>query len=256
MDDSLLPPRKTPNDPPIITILGKDDGQRCWGSKRCWGPGRYVRKWGKYICKETGWSLPYKAVGVLGAGAAAGALAMAAVTDVRPETSTVTLLCTHRLCHCERGKRERRLWRSGTHEDTQHRQLPQGIRFNGSGGSAVGLENSHFSHKTLWRGFFILKQLHLLSTREQLELELPGNIWSLTVTSIQIKHTFKRTSCRQEPNVCWVPVFPPIHQLQSHFLVCKVINLNDPTSNKYISTWHPGLQKLQIQEVPRSLLGS
>lgn len=61
------------------------------------------------IYKEAGGSLPYEAVGVLGAGAAAGALAMAAVADVRPKTSTVTLLCTHRLCHCERGKRERGL---------------------------------------------------------------------------------------------------------------------------------------------------
>lgn len=42
----------------------------------------------------------YEAVRVLGARAAAGTLAMAAVADVRPEASTVTLLCTHCLCHC------------------------------------------------------------------------------------------------------------------------------------------------------------
>lgn len=42
----------------------------------------------------------YEAVRVLGARAAAGALAVAAVADVRPEASTVTLLCTHCLCHC------------------------------------------------------------------------------------------------------------------------------------------------------------
>lgn len=42
----------------------------------------------------------YKAVGVLGARAAAGALAVAAVADVRPEAATVTLLRAHRLCHC------------------------------------------------------------------------------------------------------------------------------------------------------------
>lgn len=42
----------------------------------------------------------YEAIRVLGAGTAAGALSVAAVADVRPEASTVTLLRTHRLCHC------------------------------------------------------------------------------------------------------------------------------------------------------------
>lgn len=42
----------------------------------------------------------YKAVGVLGARAATGTLAVAAVADVRPVATTVTLLCAHRLCHC------------------------------------------------------------------------------------------------------------------------------------------------------------
>lgn len=45
-------------------------------------------------------NLTHEAVGVLGTRAAASALAMAAVADVRPEASTVTLLCTHRLSHC------------------------------------------------------------------------------------------------------------------------------------------------------------
>lgn len=78
------------------------------GSRRHWGWVGVCEKM-REIYKEAEGSLPYEAVGVLGAGAAAGALAMAAVADVRPETSTVTLLCTHRLCHCERGKRERGL---------------------------------------------------------------------------------------------------------------------------------------------------
>lgn len=43
--------------------------------------------------------MTYEAVGVLGAGAAAGTFTVAAVTDVRPEASAVTLLRAHRLCH-------------------------------------------------------------------------------------------------------------------------------------------------------------
>lgn len=60
------------------------------------------------IYKEAGGSSTYEAVGVLGAGAAAGALPMAAVAHVRPKTSTVTLLCTHGLCHWERKKSKKK----------------------------------------------------------------------------------------------------------------------------------------------------
>lgn len=53
---------------------------------------------------NVGGALTYEAVGVLGAGAAAGALAVAAVADVRAEAASVALLRTHRLRHCERGE--------------------------------------------------------------------------------------------------------------------------------------------------------
>lgn len=52
-------------------------------------------------------SLTYKAVRVLGAQAAAGTFTMTAVADVRPEASTVTLLCTHRLSHCPGSEKKR-----------------------------------------------------------------------------------------------------------------------------------------------------
>lgn len=82
--------------------------------------------------------MTYEAVGVLGAGAAAGTLAMAAVAHVRPKTSTVTLLCTHRLCHCERKKRKKR--KRGVsrtaHKDSQHCQHHRGSAFQQYGSLA------------------------------------------------------------------------------------------------------------------------
>lgn len=44
----------------------------------------------------------YEAVGVFGAGAAPGALPMAAVTDVGSETAAVALLGAHSLRHCRK----------------------------------------------------------------------------------------------------------------------------------------------------------
>ena len=58
--------------------------------------------------------MTYEAVRVLGAQAAAGTLAVAAVADVRPEASTVTLLCTHRLCHCP-GSGKKTVFKGLTH---------------------------------------------------------------------------------------------------------------------------------------------
>lgn len=130
--------------------------------------------------------MTYEAVGVLGAGAAAGTLAMAAVAHVRPETSTVTLLCTHRLCHCERKKRKKRkrgVSRTGTQRQST---LPAsswkcistiwefGIS-EVSGRSAVDLENSPFSHKNIHSDFFFLKQLHLMSSQKQLKNKPPDS---------------------------------------------------------------------------------
>lgn len=124
IDDSVLPPRKTANDPSAgKQFQAKADKEMLERRlQEALGVGGCEKM--REIYKEAGGSLPYEAVGVLGAGAATGALAMAAVADVRPETSTVTLLCTHRLCHCERGKRERGLWGSDAHQDRQ--QCPYG----------------------------------------------------------------------------------------------------------------------------------
>lgn len=164
------------------------------------------------IYKETGWSLPYETVGVLGAGATAGTLAMAAVADVRPETSPVTLLCTHRLCHCERGKKGRGLWRSDAHEERQYRPRPHGSSLQQYGRLALQrswVEGQRWTWRTVsaptkasgglkWKSL-ILKCLHLLSTREQLNTERPGNIHLKPyVTFTQIKQTFKRTWMFQE----------------------------------------------------------
>lgn len=67
-------------------------------------------------------SLTYKAVRVLGAQAAAGTFTMAAVADVRPEASTVTLLCTHRLSHCAGSEKKRILKVWHTHAQPQYHQ--------------------------------------------------------------------------------------------------------------------------------------
>lgn len=65
-------------------------------------------------------SLTYKAVRVLGAQAAAGTFTMAAVADVRPEASTVTLLCTHRLSHCAGSEKKRilKVWHTHAQPDS------------------------------------------------------------------------------------------------------------------------------------------
>lgn len=119
--------------------------------------------------------MTYEAVGVLGAGAAAGTLAMAAVAHIRPETSTVTLLCTHRLCHCERKKEKEQKERSFKDWHTKtvnaasiivevHSTIWDFGISEVSGRPAVDLENSRFSRKNIHRDFFFLKHLHLMSS--------------------------------------------------------------------------------------------
>lgn len=71
-----------------------------------------------FVCRLT-----YEAVRVLGAQAAAGTFTMAAVADVRPEASTVTLLCTHRLSHCP-GKGEKEGFKGLAHTCTSRQYHP------------------------------------------------------------------------------------------------------------------------------------
>ncbi len=46
--------------------------------------------------------LTYEAVCVFGSETASCTFTVTAVTDVRTKTASITLLCTHRLCHCNR----------------------------------------------------------------------------------------------------------------------------------------------------------
>lgn len=64
--------------------------------------------------------LTYEAVRVLGAQAAAGTFAVAAVADVRPEASPVTLLCTHRLSHCPGSQKKKilKVWHTHAQPDS------------------------------------------------------------------------------------------------------------------------------------------